>query len=405
MFEMKGKYGEARVYASLVENACLDQIRTFMNSPVVEGCSVAIMPDTHAGKGACIGFTQTLNGRVNPSMVGVDIGCGMLVVRVAKSVGDDLFGPDGLRKFDEIMHTKIPSGHNSRESLHEFAGKIDVRELIVPVNHDKELYSIGTLGGGNHFVEIDKDGAGDYYVVIHSGSRHLGLTVANRWEENAIRYHSGKKSKDKSDLIAKLRREGREREIESALGSMSPVIVAAGMSYLEGELLEGYLHDMKIAQRFAELNREAMMNVIVSEMGIAKRHVVSKFCTMHNYIDIDAGILRKGAISLKSGEIAIIPMNMSDGSLIVRGKGNPDWNFSGPHGAGRIMSRSAAKKNLSMDDFMESMKGVYTSTATKDTLDESKMAYKPAEIIMKEIGETCDIVDTIKPIYNFKAAC
>jgi len=403
MFEMTGKYGTAKVYATTVEGACLDQIRTFMNSPVVEGCNIAIMPDCHAGAGACIGFTQTMNGRVNPSMVGVDIGCGMLVLKIDKTSGDAMFNEDGLRKFDEIMHTKVPSGlAGKRDVPHRFAEQVNIEDLVMRVNVDTERYSVGSLGGGNHFVEIDKGSDGSYYIVIHSGSRHLGYLVARQWENEAVRRQKDM-SKAKSDLIAKLKREGREKEISERLASLPKIVCMSGLSYLEGDGMQGYIHDMEIAQRFAETNREAMMDTLVSEMGIAKRHILDKFCTIHNYIDIKNGILRKGAISLEKDEIAIIPMNMSDGSLIVRGKGNPEWNRSGPHGAGRLMSRKQARESITMDAFRESMKDVYTTSVSEDTLDESKMAYKPMEEIVEAIGDTCDIVETIKPIYNFKA--
>lgn len=402
MFKITGKYGTAKVYASIVEDECISQIYTFMNSPVVENCNIAIMPDTHSGKGSCIGFTQKINGRVNPNMVGVDIGCGMLVLTISKEIGDILFNKSGLEKYDKVMHQKIPSGMNRRSSLHKFTERINIRELIANVKHDKELYSLGTLGGGNHFNEIDKDSEGNYYIVIHSGSRHLGLAVAEYWSKKAVEYHKNS-SKIKSELIAKLKNEGREKEIQTELAKLPDIVVSKELSYLEGENLDGYLHDMKIAQEFARLNREAMMDVIIDEMGIKKRHILDKFCTVHNYIDLDSGILRKGAISLKKNEIAIIPMNMADGSLIVRGKGNPEWNFSGPHGAGRLMSRKKAKETLSMKDFKDSMKDIFTTTVSESTLDEAKMAYKPMEDIVNAIGETCEIVETIKPIYNFKA--
>lgn len=403
MFELTGKYGTAKVYATTVEDECVSQIYGFMNSPVVEGCNIAIMPDTHAGKGSCIGFTQKINGRVNPNMVGVDIGCGMLVLKISKEAGDIIFNKPGLDKFDKIMHTKVPSGMDHRKTLHKFAKEIDITKLIADADYSKELFAIGSLGGGNHFVEIDKDEAGDYYIVIHSGSRHLGIAVAKYWEDKAVEYHKNN-SKAKNDLINKLKREGREKDIQTELAKIPTVVVSKELSYLEGEDLNGYLHDMEIAQEFARLNREAMLDVLVEEMGIKKRHILGKFCTIHNYIDIKNGILRKGAISLMDGEEAIIPINMQFGSLIVKGKGNPDWNYSGPHGAGRLMSRSKAKETLKMEDFKAAMKDIYTTSVCVSTIDEAPMAYKPADEILENIKENAEILSIIKPIYNFKSS-
>ena len=402
MFTITGKYGTANVYATTVEDECMKQIYSFMNSPVVEGSRIAIMPDTHAGKGSCIGFTQKINGRVNPNMVGVDIGCGMLVLKISKEAGDVLFSETGFEKFDKIVHQKIPSGTSHRTTLHRFAKDIDISNLIAKAD-SKELYSIGSLGGGNHFIEVDKDSDGNYYIVIHSGSRHLGIVVAGYWEKKAVEYHKGT-SKTKSELIARLKREGREKEIQKELEKIPEVIVSKELSYLEGADLDGYLHDMEIAQEFARLNREAMMDVIITEMGIKRDQILDKWCTIHNYIDIKNGILRKGAISLQNGELAIIPINMRDGSLLVKGKGNENWNCSGPHGAGRLMSRSKAKETLSMEDYKSSMKGIFTTCVNSSTIDEAPMAYKPMDEIVENIKENAEIINIIKPIYNFKAS-
>lgn len=407
MFEITGKYGTAKVYATTVEDECVSQIYGFMNSPVVEGCNIAIMPDTHAGKGAVIGFTQMINKenpRVNPNMVGVDVGCGMLVLKISKEAGDKLFNKPGLEKFDKIMHTKVPSGMAHRKTLHKFTKDFtEIKDLIADADYDKELFAMGSLGGGNHFVEIDTDEKGDYYIVIHSGSRHLGIAVAKYWENKAIEYHKNN-SKLKNDLINKLKREGREKDIQAEIAKIPTVIVSKDLSYLEGADVDGYLHDMKICQEFARLNREAMLDVLVEEMGIKKRHILDKFCTIHNYIDIENGILRKGAISLQKDESAIIPVNMQYGSLIVTGKGNPDWNFSGPHGAGRLMSRSKAKETLKMEDFKNAMKDIYTTSVCVSTIDEAPMAYKSADEILENIKENAEVISVIKPIYNFKSA-
>ena len=407
MFEITGKYGTAKVYATTVEDECISQIYGFMSSPVVEGCNIAIMPDTHAGKGAAIGFTQMINKenpRVNPNMVGVDIGCGMLVLKISAEAGKIFFNKPGLEKFDKIMHTKVPSGMAHRKTLHKFAKDFtEIKNLIADADYDKELFAMGSLGGGNHFVEIDTDEKGDYYIVIHSGSRHLGIAVAKYWENKAVEYHKNN-SKLKNDLINKLKREGREKDIQAEIAKIPTVIVSKDLSYLEGADVDGYLHDMKICQEFARLNREAMLDVLVEEMGIKKRHILDKFCTIHNYIDIENGILRKGAISLQKDESAIIPGSMEYGSLIVKGKGNSDWNFSGPHGFGRKLSRSKAKETLKMEEFKDRMKNIYSTSVCVGTIDESPMAYKSPEDIIPSLADTCDIITHITPIYNFKAS-
>ena len=279
MFEITGKYGTAKVYATTVEEECVSQIYGFMNSPVVENCNIAIMPDTHAGKGSCIGFTQKINKdnpRVNPNMVGVDIGCGMLVLKVSAEAGRQLFNKPGLEKFDKIMHTKVPSGMSHRSTLHRFAKDFShIHELIADADYDKELFAMGSLGGGNHFVEIDKDENGDYYIVIHSGSRHLGIVVAKYWENKAVEYHKNN-SKVKNDLINKLKKEGREKDIQAEISKIPTVVVSRELSYLEGIDVDGYIHDMDICQEFARLNREAMMDVLIEEMGIKIKTAESK---------------------------------------------------------------------------------------------------------------------------------
>lgn len=325
--------------------------------------------------------------------------CGMLVVKIDKSFKFD------LRKVDRIWHENIPSGMNHRTKKHKFADNAKIEDIIAPVNVDKLKLSIGTLGGGNHFGEIDVDDDGNYYIVIHSGSRHLGIEVCKHYQNLAIKYHKDRKKSDIS-IIEQLKKEGRQSEIESVLkaAKASAPSIPDELAYLEGQLLEDYLHDMEIAQDYALWNREAMMDVLVNGLGVKKSDIVDMFCTIHNYIDIKNRILRKGAISLQKDEKAIIPMNMRDGSLIVRGKGNPEWNYSGPHGAGRLMSRSKAKESLNIDEFKQSMDGIYTTCVDNATIDESPMAYKPMDEIIRNIDATAEIVKTIKPIYNFKAA-
>lgn len=399
MIEVPGKYCTAKVYTDNVEEAALKQIINLMNQPFAAGSNCAIMPDCHAGVGCVIGLTAKITDKVVPNLVGVDIGCSMLVLKVDKSFAFD------LKQVDKIWHRDIPSGMNHRSTKHRYADRAGLEDLIAPVNVEKLKLSIGTLGGGNHFGEVNVDEEGNHYIVIHSGSRHLGIEVCRHYQDLAIRYNKSDRTA-MQDAIKQLKKAGREQEIEETLQKMNAdrPPVPNELAYLEGALMEDYLHDMKIAQEFAVWNREAMMDVLVEGLGIKKKHILDKFCTMHNYVDLDNMILRKGAISLQKDEIALIPMNMRDGSLIVRGKGNPDWNYSGPHGAGRLMSRSKAKETLKMEDFKKSMEGIYTTCVSTGTLDESPMAYKPMDEIIANIQDTADIVSVIKPIYNFKAS-
>lgn len=399
MIEIKGKYNTASIYTDSIEDEAYKQVLNLMNQKFAEGSKFAIMPDCHAGAGCVIGLTMKIVDKVVPNLVGVDIGCGMLVVKVDKSLNFD------LPKVDRIWHEEIPSGMNHRSTKHKFADMAKIEDILAPVGVDKLKLSIGTLGGGNHFGEIDIDDEGNYYIVIHSGSRHLGIEVCKHYQRLAIKYHKDKKKPDIS-VIEQLKKEGRQSEIEAVLKSskQSQPSIPDELAYLEGQHLEDYLHDMKIAQEYAVWNREAMMEVLFGGLGIGNDAILEKFCTIHNYIDVENRILRKGSISLQRGEVAIIPMNMRDGSLIVRGKGNPEWNFSGPHGAGRLMSRSKAKESLNIDEFKKSMDGIYTTCVDNATIDESPMAYKPMDEIIRNIKDTAEIVKTIKPIYNFKAA-
>ena len=389
MFELMGKYGKAKVYAETIDDSCISQIYGFLNNPITENVKVAVMPDANVGKGSTVGFTQEIKDKVNPSMVSVDVGCGMLVLKVSKDFHMD------LPKLDKVMHQKIPTGLKHCDKVSPFAKNIDLRELIADVNYNKEILGLSSLGGGNHFVEVDKDQNGDYYIVIHSGSRHLGVAVCEYWEKVANNYHKQLAVK-KSELL----NAGKKDELEK----LPDVVTTYGLSYLMGDDLKGYLHDMKITQEFARLNREAMMDVICTELCIKRKYILDKFCTIHNYIDLDKMILRKGAISLEKDEVAIIPISMAYGSLIVKGKGNPDWNYSGPHGAGRLLSRSDAKNSISMAEYKKSMEGIYTTSVNSSTIDESPMAYKNPDEIIKAIQDTAEIIDIIKPVYNFKAS-
>ena len=388
MYTIRGKYGEASIFVETIDNACNSQIYNIMNSASVKDAKVVIMPDTSAGDLVCVGFTQTVIDRVNPAYVNTDIGCGMLVLKISKDFHMD------LPKLDKVIHQKIPSGLKHCDKVSPFAKNIDLKELIANVNYNKEIFGLSSLGSGNHFIEVDKDAEGNYYIVIHSGSRHLGVAVCEYWEKVANNFHKQLAIK-KADLM----NSNKKDELEK----LPEVVTTYGLSYLMGEDLKGYLHDMKITQEFARLNREAMLDVICTELGIKKRYILDKFCTIHNYIDLDKNILRKGAISLEKDEIAIIPISMAYGSLIVKGKGNPDWNYSGPHGAGRLLSRSEAKNLLNMSEYKEKMKGVFSTCISTDTLDESPMAYKNGEEIIKAIEPTATILDLLKPVYNFKA--
>lgn len=399
MIEVKGKYNTATIFTDNIEEAAYSQVLNLMNQKFAEGSKFAIMPDCHAGAGCVIGLTMKVVDKVVPNLVGVDIGCGMLVVKVDRSFKFD------LEKVDRIWHEDIPSGMNWRTKKHRFADLAKIEDILAPIGVDKLKLSIGTLGGGNHFGEIDVDDEGNYYIVIHSGSRHLGIEVCKHYQRMAIEYHKGKKKSDVS-IIQQLKNDGRQSEIEAVLKANKDALpsIPDELAYLEGQQLEDYLYDMKIAQEYAVWNREAMMDVLLQGLGIGKDAILEKFCTIHNYIDIDNRILRKGAISLQKDETAIIPMNMRDGSLIVLGKGNPEWNFSGPHGAGRLMSRSKAKESLSVDEFRQSMDGIFTTCVGKNTIDESPMAYKPMDEIIRNIQDTAEVVKIIKPVYNFKAA-
>lgn len=400
MITVNGIYNSAKVFTSSpLDEASLEQIIITLEQPFVEGSMIRMMPDVHAGAGCTIGTTMTIKDKVCPNLVGVDIGCGMLAARIAE---DDI----DFDELDKTIRENIPSGLNVRESLHAYSHNIDLSRLYCAngCNLDRAYHSVGTLGGGNHFIEVDVDQNKYIWLVIHTGSRHLGLEVANYYQRLAVRYIRSLSNKDEArEIIDRLKREGRPQDIRLELIKLKNIYesVPKALCWLEGEDTKNYLHDMEITQRFADNNRMAILETIC---GFMKLHVSEMFSTIHNYIDTRSMILRKGAISAKKGERVIIPMNMRDGSLICVGKGNPDWNFSAPHGAGRIMSRSEARKSISLDDFKESMNGIWTTSVNTDTLDESPMAYKPIESIINNIGDTVEIIDTIKPIYNFKAS-
>ncbi|WP_101696383.1 RtcB family protein [Clostridium minihomine] len=395
MIELQGKYNTAKVFTDTVENEAILQIINLLNQEFVSGSKIRIMPDTHAGAGCTIGTTMTIADKVVPNLVGVDIGCGMETVLLEDTHVE-------LQKLDKVIHFYVPAGFSIREKAHPYLHDIDLAALrcVDNVNLNRAKLSLGTLGGGNHFIELDHDDDGRLYLVVHSGSRNLGKQVAEHYQRAAAR-DLNDKAKEMNKLIADFKRQGRETEIQTELKKLGVRKVDKNLAFCEGQLFDDYLHDMAIVQRYAELNRRAIVQEIVKQM---KFKISDSFTTIHNYIDLDAMILRKGAISAKAGERVLIPMNMRDGSLICVGKGNPDWNCSAPHGAGRLMSRSVAKASITLTQFKQSMQGVYSSTVNKSTIDEAPFAYKPMEEIVANIGDTVEIINTIKPLYNFKAA-
>ncbi len=393
-----GKYNTAKVFTDVVEQSALDQIRLLCDQPFTQGATIRIMPDVHAGAGCTIGTTMTISDTVVPNLVGVDIGCGMEVIRLKNRFVE-------VQQLDKAVNALIPSGFSVRSKAHSFAEEINLSELFCASRVDigKAYRSLGTLGGGNHFIEADKGEDGSLYLVIHSGSRHLGLEVASYYQEQAWKSLNSVPQDEIRSLIGRCREEGREQEIQSALKALRDGLecsVPRQLAYVSGSLFEAYIHDMKIVQRFAMLNRKAMAHELVKGM---KFKVDGEFTTIHNYIDTDSMILRKGAVSARSGEKLIIPVNMRDGCLLCTGKGNPDWNTSAPHGAGRLMSRKEARESFTVSSFRREMQGIYSTSVSSDTLDECPMAYKRMEDIMDNISPTVDVDEIIKPIYSFKA--
>ena len=366
MLTLQGKYNSAVLYTDTAEQSTIAQIITLLNQEFVSGSKICIMPDAHAGMGSTIGTTMTITDKVVPNLVGVDIGCGMETVLLE----DEMIA---LKALDDAIGKYIPSGFQTRNKAHDFSDEINLSTLCAAPALDlkRARFSIGTLGGGNHFIELGKDEDGKLYLVVHSGSRNLGKQVCEHYQKLAMKQQGN-----------------RFRGADRAL------------AYLEGALLDDYLHDMALTQHYADLNRRAMVQELQQQLGFK---IKEQFTTTHNYIDLDAMILRKGAISAKAGERVLIPMNMRDGSLLCIGKGNADWNCSAPHGAGRILSRTAAKSKITMAEFEASMQGIYSTTIDRKTLDEAPAAYKPMDEIIANMGDTAEIIKTIKPLYNYKA--
>ena len=398
MLEVSGKYNSAKIFTDVVDQASIAQVILLCSQEFTQGSRIRMMPDIHAGAGCTVGTTMTITQRVVPNLVGVDIGCGMETVRLREKH----LQPQQL---DKLIRAKIPSGFAIREKPHRLMQELDLTALhcygsINPLRAEK---SLGTLGGGNHFIEVDRDEEENLYLIIHSGSRHLGLEVAKHYQDEAYQRLNGSSKADADALVARLKAEGREREIQKALKALrntKRTAIPYLLAYAQGELFDQYIHDMAIVQRFAALSRQAMADEIMRGL---KLHAEESFTTVHNYIDTEAMILRKGAVSAQAGERLLIPINMRDGSLICRGKGCEDWNFSAPHGAGRLMSRSDAKQSFTVSQFKKEMAGIYTTSVGKSTLDECPMAYKSMEDIVGNIGETVEIEKVIRPVYNFKA--
>ncbi|MBD5160776.1 MAG: RtcB family protein [Oscillibacter sp.] len=399
MIAIQGLYNTAVCYAPQLEEAAERQIHAVCDRPEFAGCKIRIMPDVHAGKGCTIGTTMTIRDKIVPGMVGVDIGCGMETVELAEWELD-------FDKLDALIRREIPYGWEVRGTPHPLNGEIDLTRLRCAgqVNLDRAALSIGSLGGGNHFIEVDRSDDGRLFLVVHSGSRHLGTEVADFYQEEGRKALWGGANYQIQETIARLKEEGRFQEIQTTIQALKKehkLDIPQDLTYVEGRLFDDYIHDMKLTQQFAMLNRKAMVDVIMTGMGLT---AAETFTTVHNYIDTDAMILRKGSVSAKAGEKLLIPINMRDGSLICVGKGNEDWNCSAPHGAGRLMSRRAAFSTLSMEEFRKEMEGIYTTCVLPDTLDESPMAYKSMDEIVAQIGPAAEIVGQILPIYNFKAA-
>ena len=397
MIELNGKYNTAKVFTDNIDSASVSQIIELCSQEFTIGEKIRMMPDVHAGVGCVIGTTMTITDKIVPNLVGVDIGCGMETVLIKEKHME-------LMQLDKLIRRTIPSGFAIRSTPHKLAEEPYICALRCADKIDlrRAERSVGTLGGGNHFIEADRGEKG-IYIVIHSGSRHLGAEVAKYYQQQSVKQLEHSCDGKIHELIDSLKAQGREKDISrelKKLESTKRITVPKNLAYVSGQLFEDYIHDMKIVQHFAVLNRRAMMTEIIRGMKLTP---VEQFTTIHNYIDTENMILRKGSVSAQAGEKLIIPINMRDGSLICTGKGNPDWNFSAPHGAGRLMSRGEAKQSFTVSEFKKQMEGIYTTSVGQGTLDECPMAYKGMNDILDNIGDTAEVNEIIKPIYNFKA--
>ena len=380
MFEIRGKYNTAIVYAGRTDQESVAQVMAMCNTPYLAESRIRMMPDMHAAEGCTVGTSMTINGCANPAWVGGDIGCGMQVYKLREREID-------FAELDRVIRAEIPSGAAIFPGENKAVRALKLQELICYewIRHKTVDASLGTLGGGNHFIEVDRDTNGTLYLVIHSGSRRLGRDVAAFWQNEAFCQTNGFDPK----LFAR-------KKVD-----ISKAAVRKDMSWLEGDVLEGYLHDMNMAVNYATRSRELMGETIMSALNL---HVDEAFATIHNYIDTEHGVLRKGAVSAQAAEKLIIPINMRDGSLICIGKGNPEWNCTAPHGAGRMMTRSQAKQEISIEEYRKAMAGIYTTSVSESTLDESPMAYRGIDEILDVIEDTAEVTELLTPVYNFKAS-
>lgn len=397
--EIQGKYATAIAYANVIEDLAIEQIRRMCDYAFTEDSKIRIMPDVHAGKGCTIGTTMTIHDKVVPNVVGVDIGCGMYTIRLNTREID-------LTRLDDAAHF-VPSGMHVWEGRKE-AFDLEQLRCYRNLKDTRRLQrSLGTLGGGNHFIEVDCASDGALYLIIHTGSRNLGKQVAEYYQHLAVELNQGREVyfKKRDALIAEYKAAGRRKEIQAALKELhwgdKPLTIPEDLCYLYGSYLDDYLCDVEICQQFARRNRELIAEILLDKSGLAGSEA---FHTIHNYIDTHEMILRKGAIAAHKGEKVLIPINMRDGSVLAVGRGNPDWNYSAPHGAGRVMSRGTAREALSMEDYQAAMKGIYTTSVNPSTIDEAPMAYKSIDDIIGIIRDSVDVIDIMKPIYNYKAS-
>lgn len=392
-----GKFNSATVYADSIEEEAVEQIKGLCDCDFYKDSKIRIMPDAHSGKGCVIGTTMTIWDKVTPNLVGVDISCGVMVRKLDVPASSIDFNA-----LDTLIRRHVPSGFAKRErgcGLYMYYGEVPTDFCCPEIDIDDELLGIGTLGGGNHFIEVATDDNDGAYLIIHTGSRHLGLAIA-KWYQSLA--ESKMKPGSTAGIIKRLKAEGKEREIERALKEAKTSAVSIDFAYLEGLDFLDYIHDSNMAGIFADVNRRAIADIICDGMGFS---TVDEFTTRHNYINSSEMILRKGAVSAKKGEKFIVPLNMAYGSVICVGKGNAEWNFSAPHGAGRLMSRSKARKAIELSEFQDVMRanGVFTTCVSEGTIDESPMAYKDPAGVLGRLEETATVIRRIRPVYNFKA--
>lgn len=401
MVTLEGRYNKAKVFTDTLEKETISQIIGLCNEEFAYGSKIRIMPDAHVGIGCVIGTTMTITDKIVPNLVGVDIGCGVLLQKIAEK---DI----NLQLLDEAIYANVPSGQNVRTDVHELAITLNMEKFLLDnlrckshVDINRALLSIGTLGGGNHFIELNKDSQGNIYIVIHTGSRYLGKQVATYYQDLAFQRLSSNRAAVQQ-LINELKAAGREKDIQRELASIKPLKVSKDFAFLQGQDLEDYIHDVDVVQYYAHINRISILKSIMESVGLTLADL--RVESVHNYISTEEMILRKGAIAAHGGQYVVVPINMRDGSIIGIGKGDVDWNSSAPHGAGRLMSRSAAKGTLSLVQYANEMQGIYSTSVNASTLDEAPMAYKPIKETLENIRGTVDIIEVIKPIYSFKSS-